>query len=101
MGFQFYDSYYGNYIGFNISGAIGKDFIYQVINGKQIRRKYFVPFDPKSPGQLHLRDIFKKAVQSWQSLSNQEKEIYEKSKPKHLIMSGYNFFIKQYMKVYI
>lgn len=101
MGFNFYDSYYGYYIGIQIRGTIGKTFVYQVIHGEQFKRRYVIPYDPKTPAQQRLRDLFKKAIQSWKKFSDQEKSDLEKLKPAYLIMSGFNYYISSYMKTYI
>ena len=101
MSFNFYDSYYGSYVGIDISGSIGNKFTFYSVSGKQHKRRWILPPDPQTPAQLNLRDLFRKAVASWQTLTNQQKEFYEKLRPRHKIMSGYNFFISSYMKHYI
>jgi len=60
--------------------------------------KHYLPKNPKTTDQEANREKFKNAVQSWQSLEEEEKEEWrEKAKKKNLNMSGYNLYISLYM----
>lgn len=74
--------------------------IYQVRTrgGKQIhvKEKLYVPRNPQTETQQNWRGIFRDAVLSWQNLSENEKEYY-KEIAKSLNMSGYNFYLSEYL----
>ena len=56
-----------------------------------------LPPDPSSPEQLGNWDKFSEAIQTWQLMSQPQKEIYNKLKyPEHT--SGYNKFISWYLR---
>jgi len=56
-----------------------------------------LPPDPNSPEQLGNWDKFSQAIQTWQLMSQSQKEIYNKLKyPEHT--SGYNKFISWYLR---
>jgi len=62
-----------------------------------IKKRYVIPFDPKTPAQLTRRQKFADGVSYWQSLTAEAKAIYNLYKyPTR--MSGYNRFLHYYLK---
>jgi len=69
--------------------------------GERIQDKYpyFVPRSIKNPEGQASRDAFKAAVLGWQALSNEAKAWWDKEVQRlRLWMSGYNLYIRKYMK---
>lgn len=100
MSFNWYDSFYGTYIGVKIRGTIGKKYIYQVISNEQKKYNYYQYINPNSPEQQRFRDLLRKAVQLWHTLPSEEKKVYDENIPPGKTMSGYNFFISEYINQY-
>jgi len=98
--FDFYTSFYDNYPGIKIQGTIGKKYVYRLDHNKQIKYIYKIPDDPKTPPQILQRGIFRQAVQSWHSLSDEQKNFYRRQEPYTPTMSGFNFFVRQYIRNY-
>jgi hypothetical protein len=62
-----------------LSGRFG-DWVYYVRNGRQFRRRYVVPTDRRSPGQLRTRANFAGAVKYWShtaELTEQDRAAWE------------------------
>ena len=100
MPFDFYNEFYGTYVGVKIRGALSKRFIYQVVNNRQRKYAYCVPSDPKSAEQLRLRDLLRKATQSWHTLSDEDKNFYRESVPEGKPMTGFNYYVSLYINNY-
>ena len=100
MSFDWYDSYYGTYLGAKIKGTIGKKYIYQVVENIQRKYRYYDYINPDSPEQQRFRDLLRKAVQSWHSLSSDEKLFYDGNIPSGKTMSGFNFYVSSYINNY-
>jgi hypothetical protein len=98
MAFDYYDSYYGYYIGIEPNGQIGHAWTYYTSKGTRIRRKYFIPPDPKTDEQLRRRELFRCIVDKWHTLTTQERKNLDFKMPKHLIMTGFNWYISSYLK---
>lgn len=98
MSFNYYDSYYGYPVATKIRGSIGNKFTYQLRHNKQYKIKYYVPTNPRTAPQQANRDKIKYAVLKWHSLTEIQKNFYRKKEPIRPTMSGYNFFIREYMK---
>jgi len=86
-------------LNFDIRGAIAHEWIVQS-DGKDLYvRRYFVPFNPQSPAQISRRNLFKAGVQSWQGLTNSEKQVYnDKAVKLKFNMTGFNLFMSNYLK---
>ena len=97
--FQYYRTYYGYYIGLEIRKQIGKKFIYQMNNGVQIKRRWKKPRNPRSDKQQANRWKIKQAVLAWKALPESEWNYYRGLEPFKKIMSGYNFFVSNYVKL--
>ena len=79
-------------------GKIGTGFYYS--RGKSGPRsgKYFVPRNPRTESQQNNRIELQFAVLGWQGLPDIDKESWNQSaKNLGLKMSGYNYFIKEYL----
>jgi len=100
MGFRFYNDYYNYIVSIKLSGQIGHSYVYYLIKNVQYRRKYFIPPDPKTDAQLRIRDLMRKSVQKWHSLTPQEQTLHNVVPHYDPTMSGYNFFISCYIKAY-
>jgi len=77
-----------------------KEGIYQMmpINGKRvcIRRDFYEYVITHTPAQQARREKFAAAVAGWQSLTDEEKSVYNK-KASGKPMSGYNWFLRNFM----
>lgn len=60
------------------------------------KSKFYIPSNPKTESQQSRRSIFADGVSGWQSLSEDEKNIYRK-KAEGLRMSGFNFYMREYL----
>ena len=99
-GFNYYHEFYGHYIGVTIHGAIGKKYIYRKHYRKQEKYPYQIPTNKNTPEQQRLRKLFGDAVRIWQGFSASQRRFYRSTKPKHLVMTGFNYFISLYMRTY-
>lgn len=61
------------------------------------RRAYVIPFDPQTPEQLVCRAKFAAGVAAWQSLPINDKIVFNRRASKRN-MTGFNLFLKDYMK---
>lgn len=100
MGFKFYRSYYDYIVATKIRKQLGHKWIYRVRFNKQEKFPYYKPDNPRTYYQQAIRSKIRHAVWSWQSLSENTKNYYRKLEPIRPIMSGYNFYISQYLKIY-
>lgn len=79
------------------SGSIGKSLIYTSALKRGIVKGFFVSKDKSTEDQLYIRSVFNAGVAEWKSMTPEEKAAYNlQSKGK--ILTGYNIFIKNYMK---
>ena len=98
MGFNFYDEYYGQYIGIGIRKTVGKQWTYQILHGKQRKYRYTVVPNPRTASQQANRLKIRHAVLAWQDLNPIQQQNYRKKEPFTPKMSGYNFFLSKYLK---
>lgn len=96
--FDYYHSYDYNLIATQIRKQIGKKFIYRRRSNQQQKYPYVVPSNPRTPTQQNNRNKIRLAVLAWQSLTDQQKKFYSDKEPITPTMSGYNFFISEYVK---
>jgi len=68
---------HGVAIGMQLRGTIGKEYIFQMSNGGQQRKRYKKPTNPNSVGQQTERSKFATAVAWALGLSEAEKNIYK------------------------
>ena len=84
-----------NIFGTKFRGRIGKDMVATSWKGHEYLRTYVVPHDPKTENQLAQRGLLAKAVEAWRELSKPQKRFFNALARG---MSGYNLFIRRYMK---
>lgn len=60
------------------------------------RLDYYVPKNPRSGSQQTNRGKLSSAVVAWQNLTDEQRLSYNE-KAKYLRMSGYNYFVKNYL----
>lgn len=97
MGFLYYNTYYGYGVGTKVRGQIGKKYIYQLIHNKQYRYPYYKPANPRTAPQQNNRTKILNAVNAWKILTPLQKQSYRDMEPFSPPMSGYNYFIQQYL----
>ena len=122
-GFLFYNSFYSYYISIRISGTIGRlqgktriirgktyygmtsrlfpKITYCVRKGKQYSYPYTIPTYRNTPRQQQERDAVRQGVLSWKALTPAEKNTYKDTKHKTYTISGYNFFMSNYIKNFL
>lgn len=65
----------------------------------QDKYPYFIPRSIKNPEGQHARDVFTAAVAAWQLLSDEIKRALDREAQRlRLSMSGFNLYIRTYMK---
>ncbi|HRZ28670.1 MAG TPA: hypothetical protein P5295_17805 [Spirochaetota bacterium] len=79
-----------------ISGRMGDMVLYKS-RTMNCSRTYVKPRNPDTPAQRSNRDLFRSAMMSWRSLSDFEKEAYNR-KAARLPMTGHNLYISRYMR---
>jgi len=72
---------------------------------RRFRKTIVLEVDPspsytRTTAQANVRDTFKQAVQAWNSLTDEEKEQYNREASKYNL-TGYQYFISQYMKEHL
>jgi hypothetical protein len=82
-----------------VSGRAGSVVWYKRLNTQCIRI-YKIPRNPNTFAQKSNRQSFADAVKSWQALTEEEKNKYNR-KAHNLNMSGYNLYISDFMKEHI
>jgi len=81
------------------SGQINKEFVYFRSYGKQRRRTYFIPVNPKTPRQEAKRAFFKNGMAYWKNLSEEKKQEYnERAKIIKNAWIGYNYFMRLWLR---
>jgi len=94
--------------GVEVRRQIGHTFIYRVQTGNgyagsinrkkyQHKYKYFVPSSINNPESDSSRNKFSLAVQTWQGLSEAQKNLWRAKEKDIPFMSGYNIFIRHFM----
>lgn len=91
----------GPLLSIDATGHIGKVFAVSHWKGINKGMRHFTPQNPKTWLQQDNRGIFAYAIQSWQSLTNDQKWSYNQSaKNLGLKMSGYNYYLQTYIAAY-
>lgn len=98
MSFNWWDSYYGNYLGVKAHGQLGKKFIFYCVNNRQLKRRYNVQQNISHPEQIRRHHLFRHANYSWTALRENQKKEERKKQQYDPTMSGYNYFISNYLK---
>jgi hypothetical protein len=86
-----------NLFGDEYSGQAGHAGVFAKWKGRQYRRKYVVPSNPKSTMQMIVRGFFTNAVAMWHSLSSLQRVVFSYLATGQ-VMSGFNLLISRYQK---
>jgi len=86
-----------NVFGDVYSGKVGKAGVFATWKGRQYRRSYVIPANPRTPMQQSVRNSFKNAVAAWHDFSAIQKEVYDYlASPQQI--SGFNLWVSRYQK---
>jgi len=86
-----------NVFGDVYSGKVGKSGVFATWKGRQYRRSYVVPANPKTPAQQTVRNNFKNAVEAWHEFDALQKQAYGYLATP-LQISGFNLWVSRYQK---
>ncbi len=86
-----------NVFGDVYSGKVGKAGVFATWKGRQYRRSWVKPANPKTPAQQQVRNNFKNAVAQWQSFDIYKKTAYNNLATPYQI-SGFNLWVSRYQK---
>lgn len=89
-----------NLFGDQYSGQAGKAGVFAKWKGRQYRRKYVIPANPKTTMQMRVRGFFTKAVEMWHDLSSLQRLVFSYLAT-GLVMSGFNLLVRRYQKAAI
>jgi len=86
-----------NIFGDVYSGAAGKAGVFARWKGRQYRRKYVIPANPKTTMQQAVRASFTNAVNFWHTLSSIQRLAFSYLAT-GLVMSGFNYLVSRWQK---
>jgi len=86
----------GQLFSLSASGTLGKVLTYQGRKGFRHTHKKALPTNPNTPAQIADRLIFAEAVASWQSLTQEQKNVYNAQSDNYGNIPGFNIYIKLY-----
>jgi len=86
-----------NIFGDVYSGKVGKAGVFATWKGRQYRRSYVIPANPRTPAQQAVRNSFKNAVEAWHDFSAIQKKVYDYLATP-LQISGFNLWVSRYQK---
>lgn len=86
-----------NIFGDEYSGAAGKAGVFAKWKGRQYRRKYVIPANPKTTMQTTVRNFFTAAIALWHTWSSLQKRAYSYLAT-GLVLSGFNLLVRRYQK---
>lgn len=86
-----------NIFGDRYSGQAGKAGVFAVWKGRQYRRMYVIPSNPKTPMQLQVRGFFTNAVVLWHAWSSLKRLVFSYLVSGQ-VMSGFNLLVSRYQK---
>ena len=81
------------------SGALDDTIVYSKWKGRPYVRKWASPSNPKSPGQLGIRAMFRALSKAWDALTAPEQASYEEL-AESLNVSPFNVFMKFNMELW-
>jgi len=84
-----------NIFGDEYSGAAGKSGVFAKWKGRQYRRKYVVPANPKTTMQTNVRNYFTSAIALWHTWSSLQKKAYSYLAT-GLVLSGFNLMVRRW-----
>ena len=86
-----------NIFGDNYSGQAGKAGVFAKWKGRQYRRKYVIPANPKTTMQLAVRGFFTNAVAAWHTYHSIQRLVFSYLAT-GLVMSGFNLLVSRWQK---
>ena len=95
MGHSAFDDLHSN----SGRGQIAKTSVYYIVHGWQRKRAYAVPADPQTEAQLTVRTHFAAGKTCWDAQDQNYRDTYnEKAKRVYVSMTGYNLFMRRWLK---
>ena len=85
-----------NIFGDQYSGQAGKAGVFAKWKGRQYRRAYVIPANPKTTMQQIIRGYFENAVDAWHEYSGLQRLVYSYLAT-GLVMSGFNLLVRRWM----
>ena len=80
-------------------GKLADELVYAIWKGLNYCREYVIPFNPKTAGQLTIREYFTDAVEAYQAELPATKAIWETAiKKLGWAMTGFNYYVGKYIK---
>jgi len=89
-----------NIFGDVYSGQAGKAGVFAKWKGRQYRRKYVIPANPKTTMQQTIRGYFTNAVAAWHTYHSIQRLVYSYLAT-GLVMSGFNLLVSRWQKAAI
>lgn len=86
-----------NIFGDEYSGQAGKAGVFAKWKGRQYRRKYVIPSNPKTTMQQVVRNHFSNAIDKWHILHSLQRLAYSYLAT-GLVMSGFNLMVKRWQQ---
>jgi len=86
-----------NIFGDVYSGQAGKAGVFAKWKGRQYRRKYVIPANPKTTMQLTIRGYFTNVIAAWHTYHSIQRLVYSYLAT-GLVMSGMNLLVSRWMK---
>jgi len=86
-----------NVFGDVYSGKVGKAGVFATWKGRQYRRSWVKPANPRTPAQKVVRQNFKNAVDMWHDFNALQKQAYNYLATPEQI-SGFNMWVRRYQK---
>lgn len=86
-----------NIFGDVYSGQAGKAGVFAKWKGRQYRRKYVIPANPKTTMQQTIRGYFTNAVAAWHTYHSIQRLVYSYLAT-GLVMSGFNLLVSRWQK---
>jgi len=87
----------GPLFSFDARGSIGKLMTYQKTRAGLMVRRWVDTSHSPSENQAVIRYWVGRAVDAWQSMTGEEKEVYN-GIAEHQKFTGYNYFVSEYVK---
>ena len=89
-------------------GRVGDNWVFQkcaeifsncrdINRPKLMIRRLVIPNDPKTPGQIAQRELFKQGIAAWKMLTPAQKAEYKARAKKRKLPSGYVLFMRDYL----
>ena len=86
-----------NLFGDSYSGQAGKAGVFAKWKGRQYRRKYVIPANPKTQMQMTVRGYFTNAVAAWHTWHSLQRLVFSYLAT-GLVMSGFNLLVSRWQK---